>query len=164
MSTRVSRLASAVTVLLGVSLFGIPVLADLVTFDEPAPFVHPVPRDLVVTGRVDAGAKSYAKWIAGRPAREEAKRQAALAAQRTVFRPVSVAGTRANGSSNPYVNPWGCEASHAQQWSPSGKYWGKYQFDRQTWAAHGGTNYGSASEAEQDRVAARVQYDAWPNC
>ena len=71
----------------------------------------------------------------------------------------------AGGSSNAYVDP-SCEAAHSQQWSPSGTYWGKYQFDRQTWAAHGGDpgSYGSASEAEQDAVAARVQYDAWPNC
>lgn len=72
--------------------------------------------------------------------------------------------SRSTGSTNRFVDPWGCEAEHAQQWSPTGKYWGKYQFDRPTYAAHGGTNYGSASEAEQDRVAARVSYDAWPNC
>jgi hypothetical protein len=47
---------------------------------------------------------------------------------------------------------------------PTGTYWGKYQFDRQTYERFGGTNYGSASEAEQDAVAARVTYDAWPNC
>lgn len=79
-------------------------------------------------------------------------------------RPVSLTGTANNGSTNRFVSPWGCEAEHAQQWSSTGKYWGKYQFDRQTWAAHGGTNYGSANEAEQDRVASRVNYDAWPNC
>lgn len=81
-------------------------------------------------------------------------------------------GTKANGSANAYVDPWGCEASHAQQWSGAKDrngnpmYWGKYQFDRQTWAAHGGdpAAYGSAPESEQDRVAARVKYDAWPNC
>lgn len=75
-------------------------------------------------------------------------------------------GTHANGSTNRFVSPWGCEARHAQQWSSSGRYWGKYQFDRQTYAAHGGNpnDYGHASEAEQDRVASRVQYDAWPNC
>lgn len=79
---------------------------------------------------------------------------------------VQVQGTRNTDSSNPYVDPWGCEARHAQQWSPSRKYWGKYQFDRSTWASHGGNpnEYGSASEAEQDRVAANVKYDAWPNC
>lgn len=75
-------------------------------------------------------------------------------------------GSARTGSSNPYVNPWGCEAQNAQEWDPSGMYWGKYQFDRQTWAAHGGnpSEYGSASEAEQDAVASRVKYDAWPNC
>lgn len=79
-----------------------------------------------------------------------------------IVEPVS----RTSGSTNRFVDPWGCEASHAQQWSPSGRYWGKYQFDRQTWAAHGGkpSEYGSAPEAEQDRVAANVKYDAWPNC
>lgn len=78
----------------------------------------------------------------------------------------ALTGTKANGSSNRYVSPWGCEASHAQQWSPSRKYWGKYQFDRPTWEAHGGKpgEYGSASESTQDEIAAKVQYDAWPNC
>lgn len=69
-------------------------------------------------------------------------------------------------SANPMVRTQGCEASHAQQFNPSKKYWGWYQFDRRTWAAHGGNpnDYGRASTAEQDRVASRVKYDAWPNC
>ena len=70
------------------------------------------------------------------------------------------------GSSNPMVNP-ACESGgNPQVVSPSGQYWGKYQFDYQTWVAHGGSgsSYGSAPEWEQDRIAARVQYDAWPNC
>lgn len=69
-------------------------------------------------------------------------------------------------STNYRVDPWGCEADHAQDVSPTGKYWGKYQFDRQTWAAHGGTPsaYGSAPEEVQDAIAANVTYDAWPNC
>ena len=78
----------------------------------------------------------------------------------------SVAGTGAGGSSNPMVNP-NCESSgNPQVVDPSGTYWGKYQFDYGTWVAHGGSpgSYGSASEAEQDQVAARVTYDAWPNC
>lgn len=75
-------------------------------------------------------------------------------------------GSSSGGSANPYVDPWGCEAETAQDWSPSGTYWGKYQFDRATWLAHGGdpSDYGSAPEAEQDAVAARVDYDAWPSC
>lgn len=74
--------------------------------------------------------------------------------------------TGAGGSSNAYVNP-NCESGgNPQVYDPSGTYWGKYQFDRSTWAANGGNpaSYGSASEAEQDRVAAQVTYDAWPNC
>jgi hypothetical protein len=70
------------------------------------------------------------------------------------------------GSSNAYVDP-NCESGgNSQVYDPSGTYWGKYQFDRQTWEAHGGSSssYGNASEIEQDRVAANVQYDAWPNC
>lgn len=70
------------------------------------------------------------------------------------------------GSSNPMVNP-NCESGgNSQVVSPDGTYWGKYQFDYSTWVAHGGSpgSYGSASEAEQDQVAARVNYDAWPNC
>lgn len=74
--------------------------------------------------------------------------------------------TSSGGSSNPMVNP-SCESGgNSQVWDPSGSYWGKYQFDRQTWVASGGSagSYGSASEGEQDRVASRVTYDAWPNC
>lgn len=70
------------------------------------------------------------------------------------------------GSSNSMVNP-NCESGgNPQVVSPNGTYWGKYQFDYQTWVAHGGSpgSYGSASEAIQDQVAARVTYDAWPNC
>lgn len=68
-------------------------------------------------------------------------------------------------SSNKYVNPCGCEASSPQSVSASGKYRGKYQFDQQTYEAHGGHgDPAAASEAEQDRVAANVNYDAWPNC
>jgi hypothetical protein len=70
------------------------------------------------------------------------------------------------GSSNSMVNP-ACESGgNSQVVSANGLYWGKYQFDRQTWIAHGGNagSYGNASEAEQDRVASRVTYDAWPNC
>ena len=74
--------------------------------------------------------------------------------------------TTSSGSSNPMVNP-ACESGgNPQVVDPSGTYWGKYQFDYGTWVAHGGSpgSYGNASEAEQDRVAANVQYDAWPNC
>lgn len=70
------------------------------------------------------------------------------------------------GSSNAMVDP-SCESGgNPQVVDPSGTYWGKYQFDRGTWAANGGnpSTYGSASEAEQDQVASRVTYDAWPNC
>jgi hypothetical protein len=70
------------------------------------------------------------------------------------------------GSSNAMVNP-NCESSgNSQVVSSNGLYWGKYQFDRSTWIAHGGSpgSYGSASAGEQDRVAARVTYDAWPSC
>lgn len=51
-------------------------------------------------------------------------------------------------------------------WNAAG-YWGWYQFDYQTWVAHGGvpSHYHQAGhEAEQNAVAARIAYDAWPNC
>jgi len=70
------------------------------------------------------------------------------------------------GSSNPMVNP-ACESGgNSQVVSSNGMYWGKYQFDRSTWVAHGGSpgSYGNANEAMQDQIAARVTYDAWPNC
>ena len=53
--------------------------------------------------------------------------------------------------------------------SADGRYRGKYQFDRATWRAWGGTgDPARAPEAEQDRVALRL-YRArgtapWPNC
>jgi hypothetical protein len=70
------------------------------------------------------------------------------------------------GSSNSMVNP-DCESGgNPQVVSPSGQYWGKYQFDYGTWVAHGGDPgaYGNAPEWIQDQVASRVTYDAWPNC
>ena len=70
------------------------------------------------------------------------------------------------GSSNGMVNPFCESGGNPQVVDPSGTYWGKYQFDYQTWVAHGGSpgGYGNAPEWEQDRIAARVTYDAWPNC
>jgi len=79
---------------------------------------------------------------------------------------VSMPTRSSGGSSNSMVNP-NCESGgNSQVVSPNGMYWGKYQFDKQTWVAHGGSPgaYGNASEAEQDRVAGHVTYDAWPNC
>jgi hypothetical protein len=53
--------------------------------------------------------------------------------------------------------------------SSSGQYRGKYQFDRQTWRANGGTgDPAAASEATQDRVAAKLfaarGTAPWPVC
>jgi Transglycosylase-like domain len=78
----------------------------------------------------------------------------------------SGSGSSTGGSSNSMVNPHCESGGNSQVVDPSGTYWGKYQFDRQTWVAHGGSpgSYGSASEGEQDQVASRVTYDAWPNC
>jgi hypothetical protein len=86
--------------------------------------------------------------------------------QARVARKHSAHQASATRSSNPMVNPVCESGGNPQVWDPSGTYWGKYQFDRQTWIAHGGSpsSYGNASVAEQDRVAARVKYDAWPNC
>lgn len=78
----------------------------------------------------------------------------------------SAQATSTGGSSNAYVNPHCESGGNSQVYDASGTYWGKYQFDRSTWIAHGGSagSYGNASEVEQDRVAANVNYDAWPNC
>ena len=53
--------------------------------------------------------------------------------------------------------------------SPGGHYRGKYQFSRATWRAMGGTgDPAKASEAEQDRIAAKLLAargtSPWPNC
>ena len=53
--------------------------------------------------------------------------------------------------------------------SADGTYRGKYQFDRQTWQANGGSgDPAAASEAEQDRIAARLLAargtQPWPVC
>jgi peptidoglycan hydrolase-like protein with peptidoglycan-binding domain len=53
--------------------------------------------------------------------------------------------------------------------SRSGQYRGKYQFDRTSWEAVGGTgDPAAATEAEQDRRAAMLMAQqgpsAWPNC
>ena len=69
------------------------------------------------------------------------------------------------GSSNPMVNPY-CESSGNPQATGNPGYWGWYQFDYGTWVAHGGapSQYGNAPLYIQHQVAARVGYDAWPNC
>jgi hypothetical protein len=79
---------------------------------------------------------------------------------------ISYPEPRGHVSVNHRVRTQGCEAAHAQEVSPNGLYWGWYQFDRGTWAEFGGdpSAYGSAPTAEQDRVAARVNSDRWPNC
>ncbi|MGE4428017.1 MAG: transglycosylase family protein [Solirubrobacteraceae bacterium] len=53
--------------------------------------------------------------------------------------------------------------------SSDGTYRGKYQFDRQTWQANGGSgDPAAASEAEQDRIAQRLLEargtQPWPVC
>jgi Transglycosylase-like domain/Putative peptidoglycan binding domain len=53
--------------------------------------------------------------------------------------------------------------------SPDGRYHGKYQFSRATWRSVGGVgNPAAASEAEQDRLAAKLLAARgtapWPNC
>jgi peptidoglycan hydrolase-like protein with peptidoglycan-binding domain len=53
--------------------------------------------------------------------------------------------------------------------SADGQYRGKYQFDRATWERLGGTgDPAQASEAEQDRIAAKLLAESgtspWPNC
>ena len=57
-------------------------------------------------------------------------------------------------------------AATRRSYPPSGQYWGWYQFDYGTWVAHGGapSGYGNAPLYVQHQVAARVNYDAWPNC
>jgi hypothetical protein len=79
--------------------------------------------------------------------------------------PAGAMTARGTPSTNSMVNPQCESGGNPQAVSPAG-YWGKYQFDRQTWTRFGGSpsSYGSASEAEQDAVAGRVTYDAWPNC
>lgn len=69
------------------------------------------------------------------------------------------------GSSSSLVDP-SCESGGDPTiYDSTGTYWGKYQFDQQTWDAYAPSgSWGSASEAEQDAAAAAVPYDAWPNC
>jgi peptidoglycan hydrolase-like protein with peptidoglycan-binding domain len=63
-----------------------------------------------------------------------------------------------------------CESGgRASAVSPDGRYRGKYQFDRSTWRALGGTgDPAAAPEAEQDRRAARLLRSSgtapWPSC
>ena len=70
------------------------------------------------------------------------------------------------GSSNGMVNPYCESGGNPQVISANGLYWGWYQFDYSTWVAHGGapSAYGNAPLYIQHQVAARVGYDAWPNC
>jgi hypothetical protein len=77
----------------------------------------------------------------------------------------TVASLAGGGSSNAMVNP-NCESGGNPSINTGNGYYGKYQFDLQTWAAHGGPPGLPSNHPEwvQDQVAARVQYDAWPNC
>jgi hypothetical protein len=76
----------------------------------------------------------------------------------------TVASLAGGGSSNPMVNP-NCESGGNPTTNTGNGYYGKYQFDLPTWQRFGGTGLPSdAPEWVQDQVAARVTYDAWPNC
>lgn len=118
--------------------------------------------------RIDSLRKGWQTWkgdylnhLEVEEAEHAAMEAAAQAQQASIS---SVASSL--GSSNPYVNPWGCEADELHE-NDNPPYYGKYQFDSDTWYAHdGGPCYEtqSCTEAEQDAVAARVKYDAWPNC
>ncbi|MDX8151404.1 transglycosylase family protein [Patulibacter brassicae] len=81
------------------------------------------------------------------------------------------AGASASGSSNATLERIAaCESGgDPTAVSASGQYRGKYQFDRQTWRAHGGSgDPAAAPEAEQDRIAARLLAargtQPWPVC
>jgi hypothetical protein len=63
-----------------------------------------------------------------------------------------------------------CESGgNPQAVSKNGRYRGKYQFDRATWRAMGGSgDPAAAPEAEQDRIAAKLLRQrgtgSWPSC
>lgn len=60
-----------------------------------------------------------------------------------------------------------CESGGNYQANTGNGYYGGWQFDHGTWDAYGDPKYGEANEAPpavQDQAAARVPYDAWPNC
>ena len=68
------------------------------------------------------------------------------------------------GSSNSTVM---CESGGDYGANTGNGYYGGWQFDSQTWDAYGDPRYGEANQAPpsvQDQAAARVPYDAWPNC
>lgn len=81
------------------------------------------------------------------------------------------ASTAAGGASDPRLEKIAqCESSgDPTAISPDGTYRGKYQFDRETWHDWGGTgDPAAASEAEQDRIAAKLLAargaKPWPKC
>ncbi len=60
-----------------------------------------------------------------------------------------------------------CESGGDYSANTGNGYYGGWQFDSQTWDAYGDPRYGEANQAPpsvQDQAAARVPYDAWPNC
>jgi hypothetical protein len=60
-----------------------------------------------------------------------------------------------------------CESSGDYSANTGNGYYGGYQFDSHTWDRFGDPAYEEANEAPpavQDAAAARVTYDAWPNC
>lgn len=77
---------------------------------------------------------------------------------------VSAPTRSGGGSGNSMVDP-NCESGGNPTTNTGNGYYGKYQFDLQTWHAFGGTGLPSnAPEWVQDQIASRVNYDAWPNC
>jgi hypothetical protein len=78
--------------------------------------------------------------------------------------PVAEGSSYSGGSMNSTVM---CESGGDYSANTGNGYYGGYQFDSGTWDAYGDSAYGEANEAPpavQDAAAARVPYDAWPNC
>lgn len=147
MDTRVFHLASATLATTMLSLFGTPVLADLVTEDGPAPATF-APPSLVETGRIDASVKSYVSWLAGRPERKEAKRLAALPAVRRAPSVPYEAGNGRCGGDLPSCSIMMCESKgNIRAENPTSSASGKWQFLDSSWGNHGG--YARASDAPE---------------
>lgn len=125
-----------------------------------------------VQAEIDNSASVVAaKEAAAQRAKAKASRRASYSGSSSSRSSSSSSSSSSGGSGNATLESIArCESGgNPNAVSSSGKYRGKYQFDRQTWQSVGGSgDPASASEAEQDRRAAQLYSQRgsspWANC
>lgn len=179
-------LAGVVSIVLAIALIGLAACGEDDDDDEDSQRV--ITAAAVQDARVgDRADEINARLAAERAAAAEAERvrleaearQKALEAayKATKARAAQEArGSRARSSvgrtKGGNLDAWvdtNCESSgNPQARSKSGKYWGSYQYEYESWIEDGGKpeEYGNpnTSHARQREVASNAPRDRWPNC